>query len=171
MSYRTCQTCGQGFEQFGRGRPAKRCHDCRQGDRYGPTHQALRADASSWYGTACTRCGVVMLPEHGPIEPDHRDGGGPTDYAGFAHASCNHRAGASNGNRMRAAAYRATRGLPAPVGAKAASNGVAYTQPTAEVETEPLPPWLDPLHQCAPSGCHADGVGSPCRCGRHSRVW
>jgi len=162
-----CEQCGERFWQ-GRGRPARRCPPCREGDRYGPVHQALRADASSWYGTPCTRCSLTLLPGQ-PIEPDHRDGGGPHDYAGFAHASCNHRAGASNGNRMRAAAYRAMRGRgPAT---RVSSTAVESNGGTAGVEVaEPLPARLDPLHQCAPSGCHPS-VGGPCGCGRHSRAW
>jgi hypothetical protein len=171
MSVRTCEQCGTSFEQFGRGRPAKRCHECRSADRYGAVHQQLREQAPSAYGLPCTRCGLTMLPEHGPIEPDHRDGGGPHDYAGYAHASCNHRAGASNGNRMRAAAYRAMRGLPAPAAVQKTAAAENSPPDAAPVEVKVLPPRLDPFHQCAPSGCHDGGVGSPCRCGRHSRVW
>jgi hypothetical protein len=87
------------------------------------------------------------------VEPDHVDGGGPTDYAGWAHAGCNHSAGAAYGNRLRAAAYRAARGVPAPV------NGSGAFAAQVLVDD----------HSCGDAGCHADPAR--CGCGRHSRGW
>jgi hypothetical protein len=103
---RVCEACGESFWQ-GRGRPAKRCPPCREqghSGRYGARHRAIKA-AGPGYETSCTRCQRPILAGQ-PAEPDHRDGGGPQDYDGWAHASCNHSAGASRGNRLRAQAYR-----------------------------------------------------------------
>lgn len=161
MSYRTCEACGQGFEQFGRGRPAKRCHDCREHDRYGPIHQQLRANPEQAVGTACTRCGRMILDGQ-EVSPDHVDGGGPHDYRGWAHRHCNVSAGAAYGNRLRAQAYRQARGM-APA-AQPSSNGAAVAV------AEPLPARSDPRHECEPAGCHPQ-PGGPCNCGRHSRAW
>jgi hypothetical protein len=88
----------------------------------------MREAAPSAYGQPCTRCGKVMEPGQ-PISPDHLDGGGPQDCAGYAHVSCNVSAGVSRGNAMRAAAYRAAKGLPDPPAAKAAGNGATVAEP------------------------------------------
>jgi hypothetical protein len=61
----------------------------------------------------------LPILEGQPASPDHVDGGGPTDYGGWAHEGCNLSAGASYGNKLRAAAYRAAVGLQASAG-----NGV-----------------------------------------------
>jgi hypothetical protein len=152
---RVCEVCGEGFWQ-GRGRPAKRCPRCRNSDRYGPTHRAMKA-AGPTYGAACTRCGRVLLPGQA-VEPDHLDGGGPQDYAGWAHAGCNHSAGAARGNQLRAAAYRAARGLPAPSPNGVAAPGArAVEQPACRRTREEVTASPGPL---------------PCVCGRvTSRCW
>jgi hypothetical protein len=148
---RVCEVCGEGFYQY-RGRPAKRCPEHRRGgDRYGAQHRAMK-QAGPTPGELCTRCGGTLLPGQA-LEPDHLDGGGPTDYAGWAHASCNHSAGAARGNQLRAAAYRAAKGLPALNG----SGTVMVREPP-------------PAHRCDQDGCHPV-IGGPCGCGRHSRAW
>jgi hypothetical protein len=99
---RTCEACGKQFMQ-GRGRPARYCPAHRHGGgKYDGAHKQRRAATigQAW-GQACTRCGRVL--EWGQeIHLDHRDGGGPGDYRGWAHAACNTAAGARKGNRMRA---------------------------------------------------------------------
>jgi hypothetical protein len=146
---RTCEACGEGFYQY-RGRPAKRCHRCRAHDRYGPDHRAFRAGTiSQAIGKACARCGLPML-EGQPVQLDHADNG--QGYIGYSHRSCNARAGAVRGNQLRAAAYRAAKGLPPPVnGSRAPSRVVAEE------------------HSCEASGCHT-GM-AVCACHRHSRPW
>jgi hypothetical protein len=103
MPVKTCRTCGRTFQQ-GRGRPSEFCEQHRaRGGRYGGDHKKQRAAtmAQAW-GTACVRCGRVL--EWGQeIHLDHRDGGGPGDYRGWAHAHCNTAAGARKGARMRSA--------------------------------------------------------------------
>lgn len=93
-----CEACGRGFVQA-TGRPAKRCADCRgpAAQRYGSAHKRLRAAGiEAAYGTPCTRCGRPL--EYGQeLHLDHADGGGPGDYRGFSHASCN--VGAGNRHR------------------------------------------------------------------------
>jgi hypothetical protein len=99
---RICEVCGAGFHQ-GPGRPARYCPAHR--GRYGAPHQAARAAGiEQAYDTPCCRCGRLMRRGQA-IHLDHTDSG--TGYRGFAHASCNTSAGASRGNKMRAAAYRA----------------------------------------------------------------
>jgi hypothetical protein len=111
---RWCEACGEGFWQ-GRGRPAKRCPPCREGDRYGPRHRATRAETVPLaYGKPCARCGKPMLPGQN-VQLDHDDQD-PGRYIGYSHQRCNASAGASRGNAMRAAAYRAAKGLPSPNG-------------------------------------------------------
>jgi hypothetical protein len=155
MPNRTCEGCGEGFWQ-GQGRPARRCPRCRQGDRYGPAHQALKANSDQAYGQPCTRCSQPMLAGQ-LVEPDHLDGGGPTDYAGWAHASCNHSAGAAYGNRMRAAAYRAAKGLPA------SPNGSVMVR---------QPPPTGPECKRTREERMASTAVLPCTCGRRaSRCW
>jgi hypothetical protein len=108
---RVCESCGDSFWQ-GRGRPAKRCKPCRGGDRYGAAHRAFRAGTvDQAVGKPCVRCHQVML-EGQAVQLGHADSG--QGYIGYSHRSCNARAGAVNGNRARAAAYRAAKGLPTP---------------------------------------------------------
>jgi hypothetical protein len=109
--------------------------------------------AGATYGRPCTRCQQPLLPSQA-VEPDHRDGGGPQEYAGWAHASCNHSAGASRGNQLRAQAYRAAKGLPEP---PVANGQVAVKRP-------------------APARCKRSADATPeerltCVCGQHSRCW
>ncbi len=53
--------------------------------KYAGKHQAMRRAGLQYaYGTACVRCGRVMLPGQ-PLDLDHRDDG--NGWAGFAHAS------------------------------------------------------------------------------------
>jgi hypothetical protein len=101
MPVRTCEACGKSFTQS-RGRPARYCPQHRNGaGKYGVDHQRLRAAAigQAW-GLPCTRCGLPLVQGQ-EIHLDHRDGGGPGDYRGWSHASCNMAAGAAKGNRMR----------------------------------------------------------------------
>jgi hypothetical protein len=67
--------------------------------RYGPAHRALRAALLPFAsGSPCTRCGnPIELGQ--PVDLDHADDG--VRYLGWAHRSCNRRAGAIKGNRMR----------------------------------------------------------------------
>jgi hypothetical protein len=146
---RVCEGCGEQFRQ-GQGRPARRCGRCRGGDRYGAAHQALKENSDQAIGQLCSRCREPMLAGQ-VVEPDHVDGGGPTDYAGWAHASCNHSAGASYGNRLRARAYRVAKGLAMPMAASAGARVLVDD------------------HACADAGCHVDPA--VCVCGRHSRGW
>jgi hypothetical protein len=66
---------------------------------YGYQHQRLRnTQLAKAYGTACTRCGQVMV-EGQALDLDHtdtRDG-----YRGFSHRKCNRAAGARKGNANR----------------------------------------------------------------------
>ena len=114
MPIRTCEVCGGQFTQ-GRGRPARRCPEHQ---RYGGQHQTIRAagiDAA--FGTPCTRCGKpLMLGQE--VHLDHRDSG--PGYRGFSHASCNMRAGAVKGNKMRARA---------PIGAQVNGQQVPPRRP------------------------------------------
>jgi hypothetical protein len=172
MGYRTCESCGEGFHQYGRGRPAKRCPDCRGGDRYGAVHRAVRATSAQAVGQLCTRCGQQLL-EGQPVEPDHADGGGPHDYAGWAHASCNHSAGAARGNRLRAQAYRALQGAvvgrEVSLSGSAASNGTPAPAPAVK----PRDPRLDnPLCVRTRELINANEAPMECLCGRKSsRCW
>lgn len=159
-----CESCGEGFWQ-GRGRPARRCGRCRGGDRYGAAHQALRARSHEAVGQLCTRCRTPIL--HGQaVEPDHLDGGGPNDYAGWAHASCNHRAGAARGNRMRAAAYRALQG--AIVGSPSPNGAAVVVR-----EPPPEPPKCQRTREEIMAEAKTTGMGLPCICNRRavSRCW
>jgi hypothetical protein len=147
---RVCQVCGQGFYQY-RGRPAKRCQRCRGHDRYGPDHRAFRAGTvDQAVGKPCARCQLPML-EGQPVQLDHADNG--QGYIGYSHRSCNARAGAVRGNRARAAAYRAAKGLPPPE----RRRDIASLRATVDE------------HSCGPEGCHAEMA--VCACGRHSRPW
>ena len=151
---RVCRSCGESFYQY-RGRPAQRCKPCRDGDRYGPAHRAFRAGTvAQAVGKLCARCRLPML-EGQPVQLDHADDG--QGYIGYSHRSCNARAGAINGNRARAAAYRAAKGLPGPKGA-----GRAQLLPAVE------PP------NCIRAREEIMGSETPlaCICGRsNSRCW
>jgi hypothetical protein len=161
---RTCESCGERFYQY-RGRPAKRCPDCRGGDRYGAAHQAMRSTAEQAYGQRCTRC-RKLLEVGQPLEPDHLDGGGPSDYAGWAHASCNHRAGAARGNRLRAQAYRALRDGVVVGQAVNGSGAVMVRKPPPE------PPKCQRSREEIMAEAKTTGQGLPCLCGRiTSRCW
>jgi hypothetical protein len=66
--------------------------------KYGAAHRAHRA---AWLpfalGSPCARCGRPIEPGES-VDLDHAEGGG---YLGFAHSTCNRRAGAIKGNRVR----------------------------------------------------------------------
>jgi hypothetical protein len=67
--------------------------------RYGGKHQALRKSTQQLaYGQPCVRCGLPMLPGQS-LDLDHMDDG--VSHRGWAHSTCNRRAGAIRGNRMR----------------------------------------------------------------------
>jgi hypothetical protein len=151
----TCETCGRAFFQ-GRGRPARRCPACRDEDRYGPAHVAMRAaTVAQAVGQLCVRCGLPMLPGQ-EVQLDHADDGSGR-YLGYSHKRCNLSAGASRGNRMRAAAYRAAKGLPAPLNGARAYAPSAVEQPNCQRSREEIRASADPL---------------PCVCGRKtSRCW
>jgi hypothetical protein len=110
----TCTECGAPFEQL-RGRPAKRCPRHSRA-RYGAEHRRLVAETrEAAYGTPCVRCGGIMLLGD-QLDLDHADDG--EGYLGWAHAACNRSAGATRGNRLRAA-HRAAMGLWGPDPARA----------------------------------------------------
>jgi hypothetical protein len=161
LSYRTCEACGAGFHQFGRGRPAKRCPDCRASDRYGSAHRATRAaTVEAAVGALCVRCGRTMLPGQS-VQLDHDDDD-PTKYLGYSHQRCNASAGASRGNAMRAAAYRAAKGLPAPNGINSAR--VEINPPASEGRCQRTHEELGAAAKV--------GTPLPCICARRSsRCW
>jgi hypothetical protein len=163
---RVCEACGEGFWQ-GRGRPAKRCPPCRaegHEGRYGPAHRALRAATiDQAFGQLCSRCRLPMV-EGQALELDHADGGGPGEYAGWSHAGCNRSAGASRGNAMRAAAYRAAMGLPTRAPAR---NGARPVRPRPAE-----PPPCQRTREEITAEAKSTGKGLPCLCGRTtSRCW
>lgn len=61
---------------------------------YGPAHTAARTAAAAAHqpSNPCTRCGQPLGPMSPALHLDHRDD--RRGYLGFAHASCNVRAGA-----------------------------------------------------------------------------
>ena len=128
MPVRCCETCGRTFTQ-GRGRPAKRCPEHREsGGRYGGAHRKLRESTKDQaYGRPCARCRKPMLPGE-ELHLDHLDGGGPADYAGWSHASCNMSSGAAKGNRMRGQ----VNGQRAPGGPSAVSTTPVPARPVPE---------------------------------------
>jgi hypothetical protein len=68
-------------------------------NNYGPAHRRLRAAMLPFApGSICTRCRRPIEAGQA-VDLDHTDDG--TAYAGWAHASCNRRAGAIKGNRAR----------------------------------------------------------------------
>ena len=163
---RWCESCGEGFWQ-GRGRPARRCPPCRSGDRYGAVHRAVRATSAEAVGQLCTGCQQLILAGQA-VEPDHLDGGGPHDYAGWAHSSCNHRAGAARGNRLRAQAYRALQGaIVGPV-----ANGTAPASPPTPATKPPDPRLTNPDCIRTREMINANEAPMECLCGRKSsRCW
>jgi hypothetical protein len=165
MAQRTCESCGQGFWQ-GRGRAARRCRPCRDGDRYGPAHRQVRAATlTAAVGTACARCGEQLLANEA-LQLDHDDQD-PTRYVGYSHRSCNARAGAIAGNKARAAAYRA------------AKAGVKTSTPNGSVGVSPpqTVPFGDPPERpvCQRTRAQIDASADPLPClgcGRiASRCW
>lgn len=110
MPHRTCEDCNASFYQ-NRGRPAKRCVECR-GKHGNPEFRRASTpeNRTAANGQACYRCGKPMIAGQ-RFDLDHRDDG--TGWA-WSHASCNRAAGAAKTNRARAAAYRAAQGLPDP---------------------------------------------------------
>lgn len=66
---------------------------------YGYQHRKLRAVlVKDAIGKPCVRCGMPMLQGQ-PLDLDHTDD--RSGYRGMAHMSCNRRAGAIKGNKMR----------------------------------------------------------------------
>jgi hypothetical protein len=157
---RTCEACGDSFYQY-RGRPAKRCPECRGGDRYGAAHQAYRAaTVDQAVGKPCVRCQQVML-EGQAVQLDHADDGSGR-YLGYSHQRCNASAGAAHGNRMRAAAYRAAKGLPA-----SNSSGAVVVR-----EPPPAPRVCQRSREEITAEAQTTGQGLPCICGAiASRCW
>jgi hypothetical protein len=164
MADRTCENCGRGFWQ-GQGRPAKRCPPCRGEDRYGAEHRATRAATiDQAVGQLCARCQTTIL-EGQPVDLDHADNG--QGYLGYSHRSCNASAGASRGNALRAAAYRAAMGLPAR--STVAANGAS--RPRARVAAAPTPVCQRTREEIM-AEAKTTGQGLPCLCGRiTSRCW
>jgi hypothetical protein len=129
MPDRTCESCGEGFWQ-GRGRAARRCPPCRGGDRYGAEHRATRAaTVDQAVGQRCARCQTTIL-EGQPVDLDHADNG--HGYLGYSHRRCNARAGAIAGNKARAQAYRAMRGMAPPPAANGSAAAVVVREPPPE---------------------------------------
>lgn len=74
--------------------------------RYGAAHRAKRAnEIEAAYGQPCSRCHKPMR-EGQELHLDHLDGGGPDEYRGFSHQSCN----------VRASNYRAAERARAALG-------------------------------------------------------
>jgi hypothetical protein len=129
VGYATCDRCGQTFATTaGPGRPRKRCYTC--APAYGAAHQKLRAETKN-----AVRCGKTMLTGQA-IDLHHRDD--RSGYLGWSHRSCNRRIGAINGNKARAAAYRA------------AKNGL-----NASRLRTPDPPEPDHCTHCGRASCRA----------------
>jgi hypothetical protein len=69
--------------------------------KYAVAHQRLRrALLPSAVGSACVRCGLVILPGQA-IDLDHQDDG--VSYRGWSHASCNRSAGGKRGREVQIA--------------------------------------------------------------------
>ena len=75
---------------------------------YGAAHARARAAAAEHHDPAdpCTRCGQPLGPMGRHLHYDHLDD--RSGYAGFAHASCNSRAGARKGRAAQATMARAS---------------------------------------------------------------
>lgn len=171
MGLRTCESCDRGFHQYGRGRPAKRCPDCRSGDRYGAQHRTTRAATVDLaVGQACARCGRVMLAGEA-VELDHADDD-PARYIGYSHRSCNRASGAARNNAARAAAYRAAKGQPASNGSTGTISAAAEKTPQRSLNREP-----PPQPRCQRTAAQIDASAAardplPCICARrNSRCW
>jgi hypothetical protein len=142
-----CEVCGEPIEQFGRGRPAKRCSICRASDRYGVEHERLRAELlPDAVGSICPRCGEPIEAGQA-VDLGHVDGGAPDEYQGLEHAACNRRAAAVRGNQARAAAYRAARGLPANGGVVLAPAEVPRHGDRRGFDGEWFETYSEPLHR------------------------
>jgi hypothetical protein len=69
-------------------------------NRYGAPHRRLRrALLPMAVGSPCTRCGRTLTADD-LVDLDHTDDG--AGYLGWSHRTCNRRAGALKGNRLRA---------------------------------------------------------------------
>jgi hypothetical protein len=80
-------------------------HGTRRGGRYDGRHQRARAAAAQRHNPSdpCTRCHQPLGPMGPHLHYDHTNDG--TAYLGFAHATCNRRAGAIEGNRRQHATH------------------------------------------------------------------
>lgn len=165
MAHRVCEECGVGFDQFGRGRPAKRCPEHR--DRYGAAHRRTRAaTVDQAIGRLCVRCGQVIRPGQA-VHLDHRDDG--DGYAGYSHASCNVRAGTVARNKAVAAVYRAAKGLEQAPGSTPAT---VEKTPQRSLNREPPPPPTCQRTAAQIDTSAAAGDPLPCICARrNSRCW
>ena len=93
------------------------------------------------------------------VQLDHADDGSGR-YLGYSRQRCNASAGAARGNRMRAAAYRAMRGM-------GASNGQALAPQPPPPEQPKCPRTREEINALV----KATGQ-LPCICGRTvSRCW
>lgn len=129
-----CVKCAKWFTlRPGRGRPAKKCPDCRE--RYGSHHKSLAAETrDEAVGAICPRCNIrIEVGE--PVDLDHADDNSG-EYLGWSHRSCNRSAGAARGNRLRAAAARAAQGRP-PVAPPAFPAGSMHRPPSPRADTPP----------------------------------
>jgi hypothetical protein len=81
-------------------------------NNYGAHHRRLRAALLPFApGSLCTRCRRPIEAGQA-VDLDHTDDG--TAYAGWAHASCNRRAGAIKGNKARRPGVRNLTPAPTP---------------------------------------------------------
>lgn len=70
--------------------------------KYAWRHQKLRAELLPYApGSLCARCGQTIKAGQ-PVDLDHAEDGG---YLGWSHSTCNRRAGAQKGARMRASRF------------------------------------------------------------------
>jgi hypothetical protein len=117
----TCVQCGISFRRNTRGRPAKKCEQCRA--KYGAAYKQLRAATKEdAIGTACRRCGLPMLGTDLDLGHDDQSG----EISGWEHSVCNRSAGAHKGNAQR----RAANGR-APTGRQLAGLRTAGQRPPA----------------------------------------
>jgi hypothetical protein len=92
-------------------------------NNYGAHHRRLRAAMlPSAPGSLCTRCGRPIAAGDA-VDLDHTDDG--TAYAGWAHASCNRRAGAIKGNKARRS------GVPNGTPARTPHRSIPMNEPCA----------------------------------------